>query len=276
MESTIDRIAQHLKAQREMLDPITRAGREHSIDSRKVYEALEQLRLLLFDLTPTTQLRSDLAVVHGLVAGLIGVEKATRFIEQLPDVRHCMGMDVQAAYDGDPAANSYGEIIAAYPSALAVATYRIAHAFYVLDEPVVARIMSEQAHSRSGIDIHPGADIGCHFFIDHGTGVVIGETTVIGNRVKLYHGVTLGAFSNRQGRRDQGKKRHPTIEDDVTIYPNATILGGETVVGAGSVIGGNAWVTRSVPPGSRVTIEPPHLHLQTADSPGALESDYEL
>jgi serine O-acetyltransferase len=275
MESTIDRVAQHLRAQREMSDPITLAARELHYDTRKVYEALEHLRRVLFDQTPSEQLRSDLAVIHGRVAGLVGVEKATRFVEQLPDIRHCMGMDVQAAFDGDPAADTYGEIIAAYPSALAVATYRIAHAFYALEEGVVARIMSEEAHSRSGIDIHPGAEIGCHFFIDHGTGVVIGETTVIGNRVKLYHGVTLGAFSNRQGRRDQGRKRHPTLEDDVTIYPNATILGGDTVIGAGSVIGGNSWLTRSVPPGSRVTMEPPRLHLRTAGEP-MLESDYDL
>jgi serine O-acetyltransferase len=127
----------------------------------------------------------------------------------------------------------------------------------------VARIMAEEAHSRTGIDIHPGAEIGCHFFIDHGTGVVIGETTHIGNRVKLYHGVTLGAFSNRGGREDVGKKRHPTIEDDVTIYPNATILGGETVVGAGCIVGGNVWLTHSLPPRTRVAIEPPRLQLRT-------------
>jgi serine O-acetyltransferase len=276
VESVIDRVVQHLKAQREMTDAVSRATRELAYEPRKVCDALEQLRRLLFDQTPSSQLRSDLAVIHGLVAGLIGLEKATRLLEQLPDIRHCVAMDVQAAFDGDPAANSYGEIIASYPSALAVSTYRIAHAFYAVGEPVVARIMSEQAHRDSGIDIHPGAEIGCHFFIDHGTGVVIGETTVIGNRVKLYHGVTLGAFSNRQGRRDQGRKRHPTLEDDVTIYPNATILGGETVIGAGSVIGGNAWLTRSVPPGSRVTIEPPHLHLRTAEERADLEADYEL
>ena len=133
--------------------------------------------------------------------------------------------------------------------------------------------MSEEAHAKSGIDIHPGAIIGTHFFIDHGTGVVIGETCVIGNRVKLYHGVTLGAFSNRKGRGDRGHKRHPTIEDDVTIYPNATVLGGATVVGEGAVIGGNAWVTRSVPAHTRVTAEPAHLALSHGSRTDAAPDD---
>ena len=146
-------------------------------------------------------------------------------------------------------------------------TYRIAHAFYCLDEKLVARIMSEEAHSRTGIDIHPGATIGCHFFIDHGTGVVVGETCVIGDQVKIYHGVTLAAFSNKAGRRDSGVKRHPTIEDDVTIYPNATILGGETVIGEGSVVGGNVWITESVPRYTRVTIESPRLELRQKATP---------
>ncbi|MCE2390013.1 MAG: hypothetical protein J4G09_00845 [Proteobacteria bacterium] len=176
-------------------------------------------------------------------------------------------MDVEAAFNGDPASQTYAEIIAAYPSIYAVSAYRIAHPFYRLGEGVIARVMAEHAHSRTGIDIHPGAEIGCHFFIDHGTGVVVGETTVIGNRVKMYHGVTLGAFSNKQGRGDEGKKRHPTIEDDVTIYPNATILGGQTVVGTGSVIGGNTWLTRSVPPHSRVQTEPPALTVRQKSGP---------
>jgi serine O-acetyltransferase len=183
----------------------------------------------------------------------------------MPDIRHCVGMDVEAAFRGDPAAKTFAEVIASYPSIYAVSTYRIAHQLYRLGEPVVARIMAEHAHSKTGIDIHPGATIGCHFFIDHGTGVVIGETTLIGNRVKMYHGVTLGAFSNRRGRADEGRKRHPTIEDEVTIYPGATILGGETVVGQGSVIGGNTWLTHSVPAYSRVQTEPPELQVRTRD-----------
>lgn len=265
----IDRIAQHLAALREQNGPIKQARGEYTYDSAKVRETLDLLRRLLFDQTVDAQLRSDLQVAHGQIAGVVGEDQATRVIERLPDMRHCVQMDVEAAYEGDPAAKSYAEIVESYPSAHAVSTHRVASAFYQIGEPVVARIMSEDAHARTGIDIHPGADIGCHFFIDHGTGVVIGETCKIGNRVKLYHGVTLGAFSNRGGRDDAGRKRHPTIEDDVTIYPNATILGGETTVGRGSVIGGNVWLTRSVEPYTRVTIEPPNLQLaQSGTDPG--------
>ncbi|MFP8881241.1 MAG: serine acetyltransferase, partial [Myxococcota bacterium] len=153
-------------------------------------------------------------------------------------------------------------------SVVAVSAYRIAHSFYVLDERIVARIMSRDAHSKTGIDIHPGAQIGHHFFIDHGTGVVIGETCILGNHVKLYHGVTLGAYSNRAGRADVGSKRHPTLENDVTVYPNATILGGNTVIGEGSIIGGNVWLTHSVPKYTRVNAEPPSLQLHQKPPPG--------
>ena len=276
MTSSIERVAKHLEAAREKNDPISQARRETRYDVVKVHGALDRLRQLLFDLTQDQQLSSDLHVVHGQVAGLVGMEGATRVIEQLPDLRHCLEMDMQAAFDGDPAAKSYAEVIGSYPSAYAVCTHRIAGCFYSIGEPVVARMMAEEAHSRTGIDIHPGAKIGCHFFIDHGTGVVIGETSLIGNRVKLYHGVTLGAFSNRQGRGDAGKKRHPTLEDEVTIYPNATILGGKTVIGEGSVIGGNAWVTQSVPPHTRVTMEPARLQLRNGDRSAKLETDYEV
>jgi serine O-acetyltransferase len=260
-ENEIDRVAQHLTAQREMGDAVAQAVREGAPDPECVREILDRIRAIVFDRSSTRQLRADLEVLHGLVAALIGRDDAGRLIDKIPDIRHCVAMDLQAAFDGDPAANTYAEIVAAYPSTLAVSTYRVAHAFYQLGHRVVARIMSESAKSRTGIDIHPGASIGCHFFIDHGTGVVIGETTTIGNRVKLYHGVTLGAFSNRQGRSDIGRKRHPTLEDDVTIYPNATILGGDTVVGARCVVGGNVWLTHSLPPDTRVAIEPPQLQL---------------
>jgi serine O-acetyltransferase len=253
------RVADELRSQREKSDPVSDA-RSHVLPyARRVGDALGALRALVTDDTPIAQLESDLQVVHGLVAALIGPLRATQLMERLPEIRRRIALDVEAAYRGDPSASSYGEIVAAYPSTFAVATYRIAHVFYRLDEKIVARIMSEEAHSRTGIDIHPGASIGSHFFIDHGTGVVIGETSVIGDRVKLYHGVTLGAFSNREGRRDVGRKRHPTIEDDATIYPNATILGGDTVVGEGSVIGGNVWLTQSVPRYTQVTIESPQL-----------------
>ncbi|RMD85086.1 MAG: serine acetyltransferase [Candidatus Dadabacteria bacterium] len=175
---------------------------------------------------------------------------------KLPEIRETVALDVEAAYQGDPAAKSIEEVIFSYPAVEAISIYRIAHEFHLRDVPLIPRIMSEYAHGRTGIDIHPGAQIGKHFFIDHGTGVVIGETTVIGDRVKIYQGVTLGALSlprDATGELIRGRKRHPTIEDDVTIYAGATILGGETVVGAGSVIGGNVWLTESVPPGSRVT-----------------------
>jgi serine O-acetyltransferase len=182
-------------------------------------------------------------------------EIVARFVERLPAVRARLADDVEAASEGDPAAKSFAEIVVAYPSTSAVAVHRLAHELFRLGAPVLARIMAEYAHSRTGIDIHPGATIGNRFFIDHGTGVVIGETTLIGDRVQIYQGVTLGALSPRRGKRLSGQKRHPTIEDDVTIYAGATILGGETVIGRGSVIGGNVWITRSVPADTVVLIE---------------------
>jgi serine O-acetyltransferase len=176
-------------------------------------------------------------------------------IEALPDIRETLLEDIKAAYEGDPAARYVDEIVLSYPCIEAIATYRIAHQLYVLDVPIIPRIMSERAHSKTGIDIHPGAQIGPQFFIDHGTGVVIGETTTIGKHVKLYQGVTLGAMSfkvDSKGNPVKGIKRHPDIENDVVIYANATILGGSTVIGKGSVIGGNTWITKSVPPGTNV------------------------
>jgi serine O-acetyltransferase len=177
------------------------------------------------------------------------------FITQLPAIRRILKTDVEAAYDGDPAANSFEEIILAYPGMEAIAVQRMAHALYRQGERLIARMMTEWAHSRTGIDIHPGADIGEYFFIDHGTGVVIGETTEIGNHVKVYHGVTLGARSTTAVETLRNHKRHPTIEDEVTIYPGATILGGETVIGKGSTVNGNVFLMESVPPMSRVAHE---------------------
>jgi serine O-acetyltransferase len=175
-------------------------------------------------------------------------------IESLPEIRANLLEDIQTALAGDPAAYSIDEIVLSYPFIDAIATYRLAHNLYAQGVPIIPRIMSERAHSRTGIDIHPGAIIAPGFFIDHGTGVVIGETCTIGSNVKLYQGVTLGARSpfDRDGTPRKGQKRHPDIEDDVIIYANATILGGQTVIGKGSIIGGNAWITRSVPPGSIV------------------------
>ena len=185
------------------------------------------------------------------------------FLGALPSVRRMLWMDVDAAYEGDPAAKSYEEIILAYPALEAIAIYRMANLLYN-KVPLIPRIMTEWAHSRTGIDIHPGAKIGLHFFIDHGTGVVIGETSEIGSRVKLYHGVTLGARSfqkDEQGKIIKGGKRHPKVEDDVTIYPNSTVLGGETVVGARSTIGGNVFLVQSVPPDSLVYYEEKQLRI---------------
>jgi serine O-acetyltransferase len=181
-------------------------------------------------------------------------EVVLRLFRELPALRKALAEDCRAAFDGDPAANSVEEVVFSYPAIEAIVAHRIAHVLYREGVPMLPRIISEHAHSLTGIDIHPGAEIGPGFFIDHGTGVVIGETAVIGRRVKLYQGVTLGALSVKRCSDHQGKprQRHPTIEDEVTIYAGATILGGDTVIGAGSVIGGNTWIIKSVPPGSKV------------------------
>lgn len=188
------------------------------------------------------------------------------FLESLPGLRRMLARDLQAAYDGDPAAGCIDEIILSYPATYAITAYRIAHELNRLGVVLLPRMLTELAHARTGIDIHPGAEIGESFFIDHGTGVVIGETTIIGNHVKLYQGVTLGALSfpkDDKGRLIRGHKRHPTIEDRVVIYSGATILGGDTIIGEGSVIGGNVWLTESVPPGSRVVQGEPKPRLLT-------------
>ena len=179
---------------------------------------------------------------------------ASAMLCKLPSIQRMLYKDIQAAFDGDPAAQSKEEIVYSYPGFFAIWVYRIAHELYKLEVPLIPRIMTEYAHSRTGVDINAGAEIGEYFFIDHATGVVIGETTVIGDRVKIYQGVTLGALSTRGGQRLAGVRRHPTIEDDVTIYANACVLGGETVIGEGSVIAGSAFVTASVPPHSRVSV----------------------
>jgi serine O-acetyltransferase len=196
------------------------------------------------------------------------------FLGRLPEIRRLLLTDVQAAFDGDPAATNLDEVVLAYPGLLAVSVYRIAHALYDLGVPMMARIMTEWAHSKTGCDIHPGAKIGSAFFIDHATGVVIGETTDIGDGVKLYQGVTLGALSfprDAAGHIIRSKKRHPTVESGATLYANATILGGQTVIGANSVIGGSVFVTRSVPPRSRVSLKDPELRVASRD--GAAEPD---
>jgi len=194
-----------------------------------------------------------------------GQAKAIAFLQRIPTLREALAKDVQAAFDGDPACKSLDEVISCYPGLEAVTVYRLAHELHELCVPLVPRMMTESAHSRTGIDIHPGATIGDYFFIDHGTGVVIGETCEIGRWVKLYQGVTLGALSfptDDQGKLVRGTKRHPTIEDRVVIYANATVLGGETRVGHDSVIGSSVWLTEPVAPHTTVALEKPNLRMR--------------
>ena len=201
---------------------------------------------------------------------LHGREVTDDFLSALPGIRRMLVLDVQAALNGDPAAGSVDEIILSYPGLYAITVHRIAHELYLLGVPLMPRMMSEHAHTVTGADIHPGARIGKSFFIDHATGVVVGETTVIGDRVRLYQGVTLGALSvprDEAGNVLRGTKRHPTVEDDVTIYANATVLGGDTVLGKGSVVGGSAFLTRSVPAGHRAVLEAPNMRVAPIRDP---------
>ncbi|MCU0962615.1 MAG: serine acetyltransferase [Pirellulaceae bacterium] len=203
---------------------------------------------------------------------------AITFLEQIPALRHILATDVQAAYDGDPACQSLDEVIFCYPGLDAVTVYRLAHELWKLSVPLIPRMMTEWAHKETGIDIHPGAQIGRSFFIDHGTGVVIGETSLIGEHVKLYQGVTLGALSfptDSSGNLIRGKKRHPTIEDRVVIYASATILGGDTVIGHDSVIGSSVWLTSSVEPYATVTMEKPRLRIRPSMEV-ASQADYQI
>lgn len=210
-------------------------------------------------LDPTKSDKADLEQISTLAH-----DAAIGLIRAIPQIRAVLDTDVQAALAGDPAAKSASEVIVAYPGVEAIVVHRIAHQLCGLGVPLIPRLMSELVHSKTGIDIHPGATIGRSFFIDHGTGVVIGETTQIGEGVKLYQGVTLGALSVRSGVEQPGKKRHPTLEDDVTIYAGATILGGDTTIGRGSIIGGNVWLTHSVAPGTTVSLDNPSLKFARA------------
>ena len=218
--------------------------------------------------TLRTQVREALLFRDGCNQNRDAVEARTdeivsEFMGQLPEIQELLFKDVQAAFDGDPAAQSKQEIILAYPGLFAIFVYRIAHVLYEQKVPLIPRLMTEYAHSKTGVDINAGAKIGEYFFIDHATGIVIGETTTIGSHVKIYQGVTLGALSTRKGQLLAGVKRHPTIEDDVTIYSNASVLGGETVVGKGAIIAGSAFVTESVPAYARVSLKNQEVVVRT-------------
>jgi serine O-acetyltransferase len=193
------------------------------------------------------------------------------FLSKLPELRTVLATDVDASYEGDPAAWSKKEVILSYPGICAITIYRLAHELYLAGVPLIPRMMTEYAHGITGIDIHPGATIGHHFFLDHGTGIVIGETTLIGNFVKVYQGVTLGALSTRGGQVLTGVKRHPTIENHVTIYSGASILGGATIIGEGVVIGSNAFITKSVPEKTRVSVRNPELQFQADEKTRSIE-----
>lgn len=225
----------------------------------RIYNAKHNLSMLIEDVMFNLN-RQIVLVLQGRGEGQQEAEEKAQqicldFFRAIPQLRAVVQTDVQASYDGDPAATGKDEIIFSYPGLFAIVVYRLAHVLYTLKVPMLPRMMTEHAHSITGIDIHPGASIGEYFFIDHGTGIVIGETTIIGDHVKVYQGVTLGSLTTRGGQSLRGKKRHPTIEDNVTIYAGASILGGETVIGRDSVIGSNAFITRSIAPGTTVSIK---------------------
>lgn len=251
------------------LDPAQERKVGTALDKKAVLEILEELLALLYPgyygdgRLDTADAMEDVAFhLEGQIAAALrrsgaeadrAREMTLSFMERLPQIRAALETDIQAALSGDPAASSRDEVILAYPGLYAVSVYRLAHQLLALGVPLIPRIMTEQAHSATGIDIHPGAQIGESFFMDHGTGIVIGETTVIGSQVKLYQGVTLGCLSTKGAGALRGVKRHPTLEDNVTVYSGATILGGDTVIGAGAVVGSGAFVTKSVARGARVT-----------------------
>jgi serine O-acetyltransferase len=265
-----DRVIRAIELMRQVIFPgyFGKAGWTKENVGERVEEALRELNEILYE-----QIRHCLryreSISDAEKAGgrceecdRHAAEIVRQFLANLPAARELLTADVNAAFEGDPAARNTDETIFCYPGVLAITVQRLAHQFYNLDVPMFPRIMTEWAHSCTGIDIHPGAKLGRGLMIDHGTGVVIGETTEIGSNVKIYQGVTLGALAPAYGQMLRGQKRHPTIEDDVTIYAGATILGGETVIGKGTVIGGNVFATQSVPPMHVVSAEPPKLQFR--------------
>lgn len=242
--------------------------------SFKIYNMTSKLTLLIEDVMFHLNKQIGLALRYSKeyetvpedVIKARAQEIAVTFFRRIPKIREYLDTDLQAAFDGDPATGYKEEIIMSYPGFFAITVNRLAHELFLLNVPLIPRIMTEYAHSVTGIDIHPGATIGKYFFIDHGTGVVVGETTIIGDYVKIYQGVTLGALSTRGGQQLRGSRRHPTIEDNVTIYSGASILGGETVIGHDSVIGSNAFITKSIAPGTRVSIKNQELQFKYGSS----------
>lgn len=245
----------------------------------RIYNAKHNLSMLIEDVMFNLN-RQIVQVLQGRGQALLEAEQSAQaicleFFGAIPQLRAVIQTDLQASYDGDPAATGKDEIIFSYPGLFAIMVYRLAHVLYILNVPMLPRMMTEHAHSVTGIDIHPGATIGKYFFIDHGTGIVIGETTNIGDHVKVYQGVTLGSLTTRGGQSLRGKKRHPTIEDNVTIYAGASILGGETVVGRDSVIGSNAFITRSIAPGTTVSIKNQELQFKFRGSAEPKAADWD-
>lgn len=228
-------------------------------------------RLLRIERTLTEQVRLALLYENYDLGEQEAIDQATRiareFMEELAKIQRLILKDAEAAFEGDPAAQSREEVILCYPGMRAILVHRIAHELYMRNVPLIPRLMSEQAHSETGIDIHPGATIGEYFFIDHGTGVVIGETTIIGHHAKIYQGVTLGATSTRKGQALSGIKRHPTLGDYVTVYSNASVLGGDTYIGSGSVIGGSAFVVESIPENARVGVKDQEVVIRQVGAP---------
>ena len=268
----IDRLEHYRHPDKEVIVDVTEKllrilypGYSHD-KTYRIYNAKHNLSMLIEDVIYHL-IRQITLVLRPAMEKEAARERAERisiaFMERLPQIRELVQTDVDAAFEGDPAATNTDEIIFCYPGLLAISVYRLAHELYQLQVPMIPRIMMEHAHNITGIDIHPGATIGSYFFIDHGTGIVIGQTTIIGSHVKIYQGVTLGGLSTRGGQSLRDAKRHPTIEDNVTIYANASILGGTTVIGHDSVIGANAFITESIPPCTTVTNQAQQLNLKT-------------
>jgi serine O-acetyltransferase len=276
-------ISRKLASNYEIQNSLDSSFRSNLPDRQVVYSIIDDLHKITFPgYFGTERFLSGEAYAEGIMVSLyekmraqikiiLGDKKKAeeltiRFMEQIPTVQELLMKDVEAQLAGDPAASSKNEIILAYPGLYTIFVYRYAHILYQLEVPLLPRIMSEYAHGQTGIDINPGATIGEYFFIDHGTGIVIGETAIIGNGVKIYQGVTIGALSTRKGQALSGVKRHPTIEDNVIIYANATILGGNTVVGEGATVAGNTFVTESIPAGAKVSAMHPELNVRTCDN----------